>query len=251
MPTYFLPLKHGSKKKWGSKTHDFWCCHGTMVQAQTLYPDLVYFTDSEGVIVSQYIPSKADITVSDKPVHIEQTTDMKNYNSQTFFDEHSDFTMSRWSMKFTVSCEKKTAFVLKLRLPEWVSGEPEVTVNGNAVKAEIANGYIKLAGEWQNDTVGLFFPSEIRMERLDDMPYLAAAVDGPIVLAGITGCDCGLHGDYSKPADIFEPQIEHTYSTFPWKQNEYITKGQEYNITFKPLYDVMDEEYTVYFSEKK
>ena len=31
MPTYFLPLKHGSKKKWGSKTHDFWCCHGTMV----------------------------------------------------------------------------------------------------------------------------------------------------------------------------------------------------------------------------
>lgn len=251
MPTYFLPLKHGSKKKWGSKTHDFWCCHGTMVQAQTLYPDLVYFTDSEGVIVSQYIPSKADITVSDKPVHIEQTTDMKNYNSQTFFDEHSDFTMSRWSMKFTVSCEEKTAFVLKLRLPEWVSGEPEVTVNGNAVKAEIVNSYIKLAGEWQNDTVGLFFPSEIRMERLEDMPYLAAAVDGPIVLAGITGCDCGLHGDYSKPADIFEPQIEHTYSTFPWKQNEYITKGQEYNITFKPLYDVMDEEYTVYFSEKK
>ena len=88
-------------------------------------------------------------------------------------------------------------------------------------------------------------------KRQEDMPYLAAAVDGPIVLAGITGCDCGLHGDYSKPADIFEPQIEHTYSTFPWEQNEYITKGQEYNITFKPLYDVMDEEYTVYFSEKK
>ena len=24
MPTYFLPLKQGSKKKWASKTHDFW-----------------------------------------------------------------------------------------------------------------------------------------------------------------------------------------------------------------------------------
>ena len=33
--------------------------------------------------------------------------------------------------------------------------------------------------------------------------------------------------------------------------DENITKGPEYNITFKPLYDVMDEEYTVYFSEKK
>ena len=129
------------------------------------------------------------------------------FNSQTFFLTNF-LKMSRWSMKFK-----------RIRLPEWVSGEPEVTVNGNAVKAEIANGYIKLAGEWQNDTVGLFFPSEIRMERLEDMPYLAAAVDGPIILAGITGCDCGLHGYYSKPADIF---VEHT---FPMEAERVYHKG--------------------------
>lgn len=30
MPRYFLPLKAGSTKKWGSPTSDFWCCYGTI-----------------------------------------------------------------------------------------------------------------------------------------------------------------------------------------------------------------------------
>ena len=41
-PDYFLSLITGSKKEWGSKTRDFWCCHGTMVQAQTIYAKLCY-----------------------------------------------------------------------------------------------------------------------------------------------------------------------------------------------------------------
>lgn len=65
MPTYFLPLAAGSKKKWGSKTHDFWCCHGTMVQAQALYPELIYYRDEDSnkLIVSQYIPSNMSLTI--------------------------------------------------------------------------------------------------------------------------------------------------------------------------------------------
>ena len=61
MPTYFLPLSAGGHKKWGTKRHDFWCCHGTMVQAQTLYPDLIYYEDPEQneLLISQYIPSIA------------------------------------------------------------------------------------------------------------------------------------------------------------------------------------------------
>lgn len=47
MPAYFLPMKSGSVKKWGSKTHDFWCCHGTTVQAHTVYPMLCWYEDTE------------------------------------------------------------------------------------------------------------------------------------------------------------------------------------------------------------
>ena len=39
MVTYFLPLRSGSTKKWGTPTDDFWCCHGTLIQAHTGLPE--------------------------------------------------------------------------------------------------------------------------------------------------------------------------------------------------------------------
>ena len=54
MPAYFLPLIPGAVKKRGSKTRDFWCCHGTMVQAQTLYTELVYYISDKTLSVMQY-----------------------------------------------------------------------------------------------------------------------------------------------------------------------------------------------------
>lgn len=33
--TYFLPPSSGAKKGWGSETQDFFCCHGTLVQANS------------------------------------------------------------------------------------------------------------------------------------------------------------------------------------------------------------------------
>ena len=35
MPAYFLPLEGGARKQWGTPTEDFWCCHGSLVQAHT------------------------------------------------------------------------------------------------------------------------------------------------------------------------------------------------------------------------
>ena len=81
MPTYFLPLSSGSKKKWGSKTRDFWCCHGTTVQAHTIYPSLCWYEDGERVIVNQYINSRYDRSEN---VTIIQNVDMKYYGSVHF-----------------------------------------------------------------------------------------------------------------------------------------------------------------------
>lgn len=66
----------------------------------------------------------------------------------------------------------------------------------------------------------VFFPSELRAETLPDMPELMSVVDGPIVLAGITGSDCGITGA-DKLNEQFMPQMEHTYGTFPWRQNSW------------------------------
>lgn len=252
-PAYFLPLGAGSRKKWGSKTHDFWCCHGTMVQAQTLYPDLIYFEDerNDRLIVSQYIPSKLKYRRGDNDVCIEQSTDMKSYNCQTFFDEHSSGDMSRWSLKFTVTSSVPQTFTLSFRIPCWVKGDPAVEINGKTEKPKISSGYMNITKLWSNDEIRIFFPGALVLETLPDMPELAAVVDGPIVLAGLTDSDCGLSGDFENPENFLSPRTEHTYGTFPWKQNYYITRNQPKNILFKPLYEITDETYTVYFTKKQ
>ena len=35
--TYFLPMRAGSRKGWASKTQDFFCCHGSVVQANAAH----------------------------------------------------------------------------------------------------------------------------------------------------------------------------------------------------------------------
>lgn len=248
MPAYFLPLGAGSRKKWGTKTRDFWCCHGTMVQAQTLYPELVWFTDGDKITAAQYIPSEFTAEMNGANVTVSQTTGMKYYNDQAFFDEKDDGQMSRWLLKFSVKCDKPVRFTLSLRVPEWAKGV-ELEVNGKNTAAPVKYGWLDITADWQNDSVQVFFPSELRAETLPDMPELMSVVDGPIVLAGITGSDCGITGA-DKLNEQFMPQREHTYGTFPWRQNSWRTRNQPQSVMFRPLYEVTDEEYTVYFTKK-
>lgn len=248
MPAYFLPLGAGSRKKWGTRTRDFWCCHGTMVQAQTLYPELVWFTDGDKITAAQYIPSEFTAEMNGANVTVSQTTGMKYYNDQAFFDEKDDGQMSRWLLKFSVKCDKPARFTLSLRVPEWAKGV-ELEVNGKNTAAPVKDGWLDITADWQNDSVQVFFPSELRAETLPDMPELMSVVDGPIVLAGITGSDCGITGA-DKLNEQFMPQMEHTYGTFPWRQNSWRTRNQPQSVMFRPLYEVTDEEYTVYFTKK-
>lgn len=249
MPTYFLPLNAGSRKKWGTKTRDFWCCHGTMVQAQTLYPELIYFSEESRVIIAQYIPSRYETEISGARVTVEQTTGMKYYNDQAFFDEKDDGQMSRWLLKFTVSCDNPARFTLSLRVPEWIRSEPEITLDGKRITVPIKDGYLDITADWHNSTLQVYFPAGLRTEALPDIPELAAVVDGPVVLAGLTGSDCGIVG-LDSPQEVFVPQYEHTYGTFPWRQNSWRTRNQPQSVMFRPLYEITDEEYTVYFTKK-
>ena len=249
MPTYFLPLGAGSHKKWGAKTRDFWCCHGTMVQAQTLYPELVWFTDGDKITAAQYIPSEFTAEMNGANVTVSQTTGMKYYNDQAFFDEKDDGQMSRWLLKFSVKCDKNARFTLSLRVPEWAKGV-ELEVNGKNTAAPVKDGWLDITADWQNDSVQVFFPSELRAETLPDMPELMAVVDGPIVLAGITGSDCGITGA-DKLNEQFMPQMEHTYGTFPWRQNSWRTRNQPQSVMFRPLYEVTDKEYTVNYAKMR
>lgn len=251
MPAYFLPMSEGSRKKWGSATKDFWCCHGTMVQAQTVYPSLCYYEDTEynRLIVGQYIPSKVQWQSKSGPVELTQSVDMKYYNDQAFFDGSDESQMSRWLLKLQVHADSR--FTLALRIPAWVKETPVVSINGEEIRdVRIENGYLQMERDWKDDCIKLYLPVGLKLVNLPDMPQMAAVVEGPIVLAGLSESDCGLYGAEGDALKVLEPRLEHTYSAFPWKQSIYHTKMQPKNMTFMPLYDVTDEQYTVYFTQK-
>ncbi len=253
MPTYFLPLKAGSKKKWGSKRNDFWCCHGTMVQSPTLYPSLIYYIDEEekSITVAQYIPSRADVKLGNDSIVISQTTDMMSYNNQVFFDDHAGGEKTRWSIRFDISGSGDEAFSVKLRIPSWSASEPKAVVSKGDAVCSIENDHILIKADKPADiSVNVLFDAKVKALPLDDQPELAALVDGPIVLAGLTDKDRGFvySGDVS---NALYQRTEHTYTTYVWKQNTYITKDQPENFEMIPLYEVTDEAYTVYFTLKE
>lgn len=248
MPTYFLPLKAGSKKKWGTATRDFWCCHGTMVQAQTLYNSLIYYEEADKLIVSQYIPSELKWNINSTDVNIVQSINMKYYNDLALFDERDESQTSRWFLKFQVNAKKPEKFTISFRVPKWVKGKPVLTINHqNVEEVEIRDGYININMEWTEDEILIFFPSKLEIRSLPDMPDTYAIMEGPIVLAGICDGERKLYCDKDQIEEVLIPQYEHTYSIFPWKQGNYKTLNQPQNINFIPLYDVTDERYTVYF----
>ena len=248
MPAYFLPLSMGSRKKWGSKRHDFWCCHGTMVQAQTLYPELIAYADSEKSIVqiAQYIPSVSTVDLSGNTLRLTVDSDMCDHNNQVFFEEHGSSEKSRWAFKISVHSDMPQICTLKLRVPVWAKN-CALLLDDSPVPESPKSGYISITREWTNQVLQIRFKSTVTAEHLPDQPELAAMLEGPIVLAGLTDRDCGLHGD---PADVLMPRTEHTYSTYPWRQSCYVTRNQPVNFRFIPLYEVNDETYTVYFSLK-
>ena len=246
MPTYFLPFSAGARKKWGTKTRDFWCCHGTMVQAQTLYPSLCYYEAAEDkLVVGQYIPSAVVWGEGTEAVEISQAVDMKYYNAQAFFDEKDESQMSRWLLKFTIKGKKH--FTLSLRVPQWLKSAPEVKINGESIESlDMVNGYLNIERDWAEDELTIYFPAGLHLESLPDMPELAAVLEGPIVLAALSDADRGLDIIDGELEQTLQPRYEHTYSVFPWQQSTYQTKGQAQNSKFVPLYDVTDEQYTVY-----
>ena len=275
MPTYFLPLTTGSKKKWASKRNDFWCCQGTMIQSSTKYPELIYSADDESktLYINQYIPSTLNGKIGETDITFKQSLDMRIYDAQTLFDEHSTQEKSRWKLRFELSGEADiTEITFAFRIPGWVTDTPWISVNGeawpdkvnesedldNAVieKSNIktiykAGGYMNASGLESGDVIEIFFPSEIRAERLPDMPYQAAFVDGPIVLAGLTENVDVIYGDFDKPEGFLDKVSERTYDIFIWLQNNYRTKNQPKNFKLIPLYDVKDENFTVYFEEQE
>lgn len=244
MVAYFLPLAGGARKRWGTPTDDFWCCHGTLVQAHTRHSGLVCYTgEDRTVVLAQYIPSTAALTVDGDAVTV--TTTVGGAAVRGGPDANAGPAGSRhrprhWAVSVTVTSERPVT--LRLRVPAWVDGPARVEVAGSTT--EHGPGFVDVHHGGGETVVGLTLPTALRTEEIPDEPGTVAFLDGPVVLAARTDHEQALVGDPSHPELLLVPDDERQWAQ--WLPG-YRTTGQRRTLRFTPLHHVGDEAFAVYF----
>jgi hypothetical protein len=103
---------------------------------------------------------------------------------------------------------------------------------------------VELRRTWRDDRIELVLPTRLTSFALADEPDTVAFMDGPVVLAGLCDEQYALVGDRDDPRTLLAPDNEREWGS--WKPG-YRTQHQSRNIRFLPLYEVIDQRYTVYF----
>ncbi len=236
MVAYFLPLQAGSAKQWGTPTDDFWCCQGTLTEAHTVNERSIYFEDDLGLIVSQLLPSELAWQHDGAEVRIRQTV------NQQLGDARRPRSLA---FDLTVSCARPADFTLKIRLPWWLQGDAEITVNGVPERGPFTpSSFYAIRRSWDEARVSVTLPKSLTCEPLPDDPSRVAFMDGPVVLAGLCDGEYKLRGNRDRAETMLAPHNEREWAD--WKAG-YRSVGQRVNLRFLPLHEVVDQPYTVYF----
>lgn len=248
MVAYFLPLSGGARKHWGSPTYDFWCCHGTLVQAHTRHTEAIFYRDGRGaVVVARFLDSVLTTSVDDVPITIAMR--LKDTTVAASPDANAAQAGSRhrpasWGISLHVTAATPVRATLRLRIPEWVAGPPTIAVDGESVEVGIDDGFAVLDRTWRDSAVDLTLPTALRTAAIPDEPGTVAFLDGPVVLAGECDHELTLVGDPGEPEALLVPDDERQWGE--WLRT-YRTVGQARSIRFRPLNEIVDQPYTVYF----
>jgi hypothetical protein len=249
MIAYYLPLHAGGRKKWGTPTQDFWCCHGTLVQAHTQHDRYTYYLSEDGLAVLQYVPSSLEWEWKGTRVSVAQSIDYRSSIWHNPLQEGLTDRNNRWLVKLNIACDQSAEFTLKIRIPWWVTGLATMLINDEAFPVTAGpSSFQEISRIWNNDQLQIEFPKGLWLSPLPDEPDTVSFMDGPVVLAGLCEEEQVLYGDKQHPEALLLPDYAPDWR---FVQARYRTKGQGRNLYFLPLYEISDEPYTVYFPIKE
>jgi hypothetical protein len=242
---YYVPTIAGGWKTFGTPTDSFWCCYGTGVEEYSKLVDTIYFQGEDSVYVNQFIAS--ELSWPEKRIRLVQ---------ETSFPEEERTAL-------VIHAEKPVELAIKVRAPHWapgiavrVNGQPEHVVAGS-------DGYLVLNRTWKGgDRVEVSLPMTLREESLPGSPEIASVAYGPLVLAAGMGRD-GLRSELiigpegpkvEALAPMAMPEFEAGKSAgVAWVKKvedgglrfETVNQAKEFGL--RPLYQTMDERYSVYW----
>ena len=259
--TYFLPMKAGSKKDWAGEMDSFFCCHGTMVQANAAWNRHMYYQDGNTLFVTQYANSAADFIVDGRRVSLQLRQDYMNGSLQNSSENNAKQTINSTTSAYankpdfrkyeiTVDTKEPVRFTAAVRIPDWIMSAASVYVNGElAVNTEKSNEFVMIDREWKkDDKLVLIFPIGLRFVTLPDDDQMGAFRYGPEVLAGITEQERVLYLEDDDPTKELSADTERQWGDF---RTFYKTENQDPGISFCKLNDVGYEPYQLYFKVKK
>jgi len=240
---YFLPMRGGDHKGWGTETTNFYCCHGTLVQANAAHNRYIYYQDGRDVWVCQFFDSDVSLEIDGVKVTLRQRIDRQTGSFQMSSDSAARQSIGAVTSRvihnpealrvvLQVRADAPVALKLHVRLPGW-SG------TGKSRFMTVDRELWQDGDQWSID-----LPQRVRCEPLTGDASRAAFLYGPVVLAGLTDSERTLHVDPASPEQALRRENEREWGSWT---TEFLTVTEPEAIHFIPLYEVGYEPYAVYF----
>ena len=254
--TYFLPMKAGLTKDWAGETDTFFCCHGTMVQANAAWNRYICYRDESDVWLARYVNADINLgegvslTVREDTLNGTEMTSSENNVAQTvnataaIYENKPDTRL--WRITFHGTGE--TALTLHLCLPDWITGKARVMLEDTLLcETSDTSRTVEIDRIWEDgDVITVLLPIGLKFIPLPDDPSVGAFRYGPDVLAGLTAQERVLrvYGDPTTELSIDTERQWGEWLTF------FKTENQDPAVSFTKLNKVGYEPYQIYFKIK-
>ncbi len=258
--TYFLPMKAGSRKDWAGEMDSFFCCHGTMVQANAAWNHRLYYQEGSELYITQYANSEVDFEVAGKMFKLSQRQDYMNGSLMSSSENNAKQTINETTSAFanrpdfrkyifTIHGEGSAEFSIHMRIPDWIQGEAKIFVNDELVHStKETDKFVVLDRVWSSeDRIAVTFPIGLAFVTLPDDDTMGAFRYGADVLAGITGQERILYLESERPEEELTADTERQWGEF---RTFYRTENQDPGINFRKLNEIGYEPYQIYFKVK-
>jgi DUF1680 family protein len=239
--TYFTPLR-GTFRTYLIENQ---CCVGSGIENTPRYNESIYFQQGDSLWVNLYIPSELDWRQAGLVVR-----------------QEGDLTCGE-PVRFTVVKAGSRSAMFHFRVPRWISKPAIVTLNGKVKeRAAKPSTYVSLKRKWKaGDTVTLTLPASLRLEEARDDASMVSIFFGPVLLAGELGRENMPNDSADSEANLKTPAVPVPDIANParnpadWLRplpNAKLTftahnAGPADGITFRPLYEVHHQRYSVYW----
>lgn len=258
--TYFLPMQAGGRKGWSGEMDSFFCCHGTMVQANARLNEGIYYQDGSRLYVGQYLNSDVEFELTSGRVRIEQREDTMNGLLQSSSENNVAQTVneiagaqeSRPGVRkyvFTVRTKEPSTFTLALRIPEWIRAKALILVNGVTEESTAdSTRFAEVYRVWEDgDQVTVILPIGLSFVALPDDASMGAFRYGPEVLVGVTSQERILRLPEEDEGDPTKELVTEDERQWGQWNVHFRTEHQEPGISFVPINEIGYEPYQMYF----